>query len=932
MSSVEPTAVDKSTSTLFNNTEKIPLDPRVIKGTLSNGIPYIIRQNSKPEKRAELRLAIDAGSILEDDNQQGFAHLVEHMAFNGTKDFAKQEIVDYVESIGMKFGAHLNAHTGFDETVYKLQMPSEDIAVLEKGVHILENWAHKISFDGQEIDKERGVVLEELRRRHGANNRVFRKQLPALYTDSHYANRLPIGQEDILLTGSHENLKRFYHNWYRPELMSLVAVGDFEPEQMVQLFEKYFGQIKIKDNKPDRTRFGIPDNTAPLISIETDPELTYSLLKLQFKQPKFVLENYQDLRLATLHKMFTGMLNARIVEGVLKPESPVIAATSGFGSMFGDKHQFYTWANVKPNQSKQALAFLQHKLNQVLQHGFTKAEFERQKSVLLNQAQRGAKEVDKQQSRGLANQYVNHLMNGGALIGREHYLAVLVQLLPQIELTSVNQLAQTWLQPNNRLASLTAPETQAESLPTKAELLALWQQTAEQNVAAYQETKIADSLMTTLPTPGTIVDKQYDAALDYHIWTLSNGVKVIVKSTDFKNDQIVFQARSWGGFSLADNTRFKQVTYTGHLSAMMGLGDFNLVDLRKFNQGKSFKIKTKINQLGHKLGGDSSVNDLPFLMQSLYLKFQAPRKDQAAFDTFVAGATPHFDNQFNSPNGFFKEQLRLAQYSNNERSYKMDGAAIKQQDLAASMQFYRQLYSNPADFHFTFVGNIDLAEMETLVNQYLASIPSKAEADSFIERPDMRTKGTLKVTVNKGVDPKATIILKTFGQLPWSRERSIEFSTMKSTLSTALRERIREDKSGAYHIKVSGGFSRTTDKFSTNISFTCDPARVDELKLAVFKVIEEFKQGAIEQKFVNNFIEQQIKKIEVNRKSNHHWAGSLLWRHEKGITPYTWDEKAAAFKKMTIDNVQQAAKLFFNQADSVEAILLPEQNKLNAQL
>lgn len=904
--------------------DEIPVDKRVIKGILSNGIPYIIRQNSKPEKRAELRLAINAGSTLEDDNQQGFAHLVEHMAFNGTEDFAKQEIIEYIESIGMKFGAHLNAHTGFDETVYKLHMPTDDMAVIEKGVHILENWAHKISFEPDEIDKERGVVIEELRTRHGAQNRIFNKELPILYPNTRYAKRLPIGKEDLLRNGSYEDIKRYYVDWYRPELMSLVAVGDFEPKQIIALFEQYFGSIKTSKNKRERTKFGIPDNQAPLISIQTDPELTNTAVRLQFKQPLFQIKNAADLKQHFRHQLFIGMLNARISEDVLKVESPAIGATARFSSYFGDKSSLTLFARGKPGKSKQSIKFLLDKANQVKQHGFTKAELSRQKASLLSSAQGKAKKVEKQNSRNLARKYVNYYTKGSNILGNEQYLEAVKTFLPKVTLEEVNQLINKWYQANNRLISISAPDSEKATLPSEGDVLLLWQQADQEKLTAYQEKSIADELLKTKPEPGKIVNKHYDEALDYHLWMLSNGIKVIVKNTDFDEDKIIFSARSWGGYSLADDETLSVTKFTDYLMNMMGLGEFNFTDLRKFKKGHSFNVSTRINKSGHHMSGNSSVKDLPFLMQNVYLKFQQPRKDEAAFNTFIARGVAHYNNQLNSPEGQFYEAIRLAQSGDDSRSLKLDGELVKKQSLERSIDLYQQLFSNPADFHFVFVGNIDLAQMETLVEQYLASLASKKAQDKLINLPDQRTKGQLNVAVAKGIDPKATIVLKTLGHQAWDHHGSMQFSVLKSALSTALRERIREDKSGAYGVRVNGAFDRTNDAYWTDITFTCDPARSEELKNEVFNVIEEFKRGEIAEKYVTNYIEQRVKSHQEKIRTNGFWKNYLLWQHEPGYEILPWDEAEVLLSSMTVEEVKVAANIFLNRDDSLEAVLMPE--------
>lgn len=905
---------------------KLPINHRVIKGTLDNGIQYIIQKNSKPTKRAEIRLAINAGSTLEDDNQQGFAHFVEHMAFNGTQDFKKQEIVEYIESIGMRFGAHLNAHTSFDETVYKLQIPTNKPELLETGIHILENWAHKISFEPEEIDKERGVVIEELRTRQGANNRIMNKQLPVLYKGSRYAERLPIGKKIILEQGKHSDLIRFYKNWYRPDLMTLVAVGDFEPEDVKALFEQYFGKIKRHQNQPKRTTFTVGNNKAPRFSIETDPELTRTIINVQIKQPADELGTYQAYRQQLARGLFVSMLNSRFRDDTLKANSPLIAGGVNYRRSFGGISMFSMGSAVKPGKNKEALTYMLSEVNRVIQHGFTDSELKRQKLGLLNAVQRAAKEVDKVQSRRLAEEYVRHFMQEESIPGIEHEAEITEYFLTKISVAEINVLAKKWFTKENRLIAISAPTSEKGNLLNQDEILALWQAVEANKFNAFEDVEIAEQLMTAKPKAGSIIAKSYNTDLDFHTWTLSNGVKVLLKKTDFKADSISFSARTWGGFSSLNNETYHKAMYTSAINSMMGLGDMSYSEFSKFKKGKSFSLRASIGSNSQSLKGGSSIKDLPYFMQNLYLSFAAPRKDIGAFNTFLARTTASIENRFNSPSGVFSEAIRLAQYGNDPRSLKMDVNAIQMADLDTSLAVYQNAFSNAANFNFVFVGNIDLAKMEGLLSTYVASLPTSKALIKHQFRKSLRTKGELTVNVAKSLDPKATIVMKTYGNKPWNHKERAQFNTMKAALSTVLRERIREEKSGAYGVRVGGSFSREQGHYSLSISFTCDPLRVDELKAEVNLVIHEFKTVLQDEKYVANYIKQSLKSAETSKKQNNFWIGHLTWLNEPGYVPLSFSDNEALLKSMTPADVKAAANMFIDKQDSLVAILMPEVN------
>ncbi|MGL1957415.1 MAG: insulinase family protein [Colwellia sp.] len=907
---------------------ELPISPRIMKGKFDNGITYIIRKNTMPEKRAELRLVINAGSILEDDNQQGFAHFVEHMAFNGTEDFAKQEIVDYVESIGMRFGAHLNAHTSFDETVYKLQLPTDDENTLEKGVHILENWAHKLSFDGEEIDKERGVVIEEMRARKGANDRIFNKQLPVVAKNSQYAVRLPIGKKEVLESGSHEDLIRFYNDWYRPDLMAVIAVGDFEPEQMKALFEKYFANIKPVENPKKRIVFSIPKNETPLITIETDPELPRLIATIRIKQPLLEPKNYQEYRTRISGQLYIAMLNARFAEISLKPETAFVGAGSSFNRNFDASSTFIIGAAIKPGQTKPALEAILREENRALQHGFTASELARAKVNIMRGFEKNAAEVDTVQSRSYASEYVRHFMKGEAILGREKELEVGKVFIADISLSEVNQLGATWFTDNNRIVTIAAPEAEKTKLPNEQQIIVLWDAVIAEKTTAYQDSVVASALMTKAPVAGSIINKHLDKNLNTHYWTLSNGAKVILKQTDFKKDQILFTAMSEGGNSLIDDEHYNKTLLAANAVDYMGFAEFDLLALNKFMQGKKFGISSQIVDLSESLKGFSSVQDIENFMQMLHLKFTKPRNDKQAFDTLLKRIEPSIENSLKQPRNVFNEAIRAAQYGDDPRHQAFDVARLKQQDLADSLAFYQQRFANAADFNFIFVGNVDLLKMEQLVTTYIASLPASKEREHFNVLPDNFKKGALNVVVNKGLEEKAQVQLSFYGKANFSHSEAIKFSAMKSALSSVLRERIREEKSGVYGVQVSGSLSRQPrETFNLTVSFTCDPVRADELISEVKKVLNEFQSTSVDEKYLISFKEKSHKSRENNLRENIFWKSHLISIERYQGDVLTFSEYDNLVDSISLKDIQQVAKRYLNSENNTLAKLLPEKKQ-----
>lgn len=908
---------------------RLPISPKVTKGKLKNGLTYLIKQNSTPENRAEIRLVVKAGSVLEDDKQQGFAHFVEHMAFNGTKDFAKHEIIDYVESIGMKFGAHLNAYTSFDETVYKLQLPTNEPQALEKGIHILENWAHKISFSSLEVDKERGVVIEEMRGRQGAGWRVFEKQLPILYKDSQYALRLPIGKKEVLENGKYADLVRFYKQWYRPELMAVIAVGDFEPAMMQRLIETYFNRIETaKVKKKVLPSFKIPDNPSPLVSIETDPELTRTSVEIQTKQPVFEPKTYDQYRQKLVSQLYIDMLNARLRESTLAPEAPVIAAGTRFSYFRGDKSAYSLTATSKTQRSKETIAFLLKEQNRLLKHGFTQTELDRHKQSLQSKIENTAKEMENTLSSRFANEYVQHFLRGTSIAGRDHFWDVAQYFLPQIKLDEVNALANRWFTQENQIVKVSAPETDKTSLPDQASLFSIMQESMQAEVPAYQDSQVITQLMSALPKAGSVTDKTYDAATASHTWRLSNGAKVILKQTDYKEDEIQFSARANGGYSLLEPDKLFKTMMAANIVEMSGVANFDLTDLSKFSKGKQFWLRTKINDVNASISGASVKKDLTHFMQMLHLKFTAPRKDRTAFTSYISRVESSIAERFNSPQGVFAEQIRLKQYSQNPRSIRLDAPLVASQDFDQSYAFYQQRFANAANFSFVFVGNIHLPEIEKLLSTYVASLPAKGSKDSVIIHDKRRSRGQIKVQVEKGLVQKATVKLNFYGDAPWSHQQQLKLDALNHVLNSILREQIREEKSGVYGVTVESAFSRRYNQHSTHIAFTCDPNRVDELLAEVHRVINMFKSEKVDSKYVDNYIVQKLKTRETNLLQNTFWRNYLQLKAEQDYQPLSLNAYTQLIESTHTDGIKQAANQYLNIKDSLTALLLPESKNL----
>ncbi|MFH1936553.1 MAG: pitrilysin family protein, partial [Bacteroidota bacterium] len=615
----------------------LPVDPAVRMGQLDNGLVYYIRLNKKPEKRVELRLAVNAGSILENDDQQGLAHFTEHMCFNGTKTFPKNELINFLQKTGVQFGADINAYTSFDETVYMLQLPTDEPGLVDKGFQVLEDWAHNVTFDGKEIDKERGVIVEEWRLGLGAQDRMMKKFLPVILKGSRYAERVPIGKVEVLENFKHETLRSFYRDWYRPALQAIVVVGDINPDSAEQQIIAHFSGLKNPGQSRERITHDLPGNEEPLIAIVTDPEAMQNIIMMFWKHPVLEIINLGDLKTNVTGELFTGMLNQRFSELSQKPDCPFVFANAGYGKFLARSNDAYVLVTMpKENKIDQSLAVILAENQRVRQFGFTSTEFERQKEDMLSQYEKAAKEFDKTESAKLAGEYVRNYLNGDPIPGIQNEFIYVSKLLPEISLEEVNNLAKQWITDENLAMVIMGPEKEGLQIPSAEEVLSVIENSRTEELEPYVDT-YREAPLVPGELPGTtIINKSYNSELAFTELTLSNGVKVILKPTLFKNDEIIISAFSPGGNSLYPDDLFLSANFTASIIDQSGAGEFDNIELQKKLKGKNLSISPYISDVKEGFNGSTSPKDFETLMELVYLYFDAPRKDTTAFGAFIS--------------------------------------------------------------------------------------------------------------------------------------------------------------------------------------------------------------------------------------------------------------------------------------------------------
>lgn len=901
----------------------LTIDPQVVTGTLDNGMRYVIRANPKPENRAELRLALDVGSILETDEEQGLAHFVEHMAFNGTRNFAKQELWDYLERVGLRIGADLNAHTSWDETVYKLTIPMDSTEVVETAFQIFEDWAHGVTFEGEEIDKERGVVIEEWRRRLGASDRMLHQELPALFADSKYAERMPIGQKAVLDTFTHDTVRGFYDKWYRPDLMGFVAVGDFEPAYIESLIVEYLGRVPAPETPTVRPESPVPDHDETLFAIATDPEATRNTVLIYNKQDRFEPMTARGYRRSLLEGLYHGMLNRRFFELTQQVAPPFLAAYSGLGLSVRTKEYMLLGAAVENNGFGRGLDALLTEAQRVARHGFTGTELARQKKDMLRSMEQHWRERDKLQSRGFATEYIRHLLEDEPIPGIDREYELYQELLPTIELAEINHMAQSWAGEANRVIIVEAPDKEGVGVPTEAELLEVFETVQATDVEPYVDSGADLPLLPNEPTPGQIVSRDSIPELGVTEWGLSNGVRVVFKPTDFQNDEISFSAWSPGGHSLVADEQHTAAATASSVVSQGGLGNFDQVGLMKWLSGRVARVSPYIGELREGLSGSASPQDAEAMFRMIHGYFTATRRDSVAFASWRSQVDAMLENRSSQPEAAYSDTIQVTMAQHHVRARPWSEELASELDLDTSVEIFRERFADASDFTFTFVGNLDPATLEPLVERYLASLPSLHREESWVDVGKRAPKGVVKKVVRRGMEPKANTRIVFTGPFDFdNRDDRLHIGLMAQAFQIKLREVLREDLSGTYGVGVSGGASRDPEgSYSLTVSFGCDPERVDELTDVVFGQIDSLKQVGLDDEYSDKVREIRRREREVNLERNGWWLSILEWVDRHEVDPLLILD-TSVFEAFGPEDVLRAAQ-WFDTSNYAHFVMLP---------
>ena len=893
-----------------------PFDQNVRRGKLENGLTYYIRHNEKPAQRANFYIAQKVGSILEEENQRGLAHFLEHMAFNGLEHFPKKAMLDYMERNGVKFGTNVNAWTSFEQTVYMLNnVPTTNPGLVDSCMLVLHDWSSFISLEDDEIENERGVILEEMRQGLDAQMRIYGKILPEIYPNSPYGAPMPIiGTEEVVANFDHKFLRDYYHKWYRPDLQGIIIIGDIDVNQIESRLKEMFSDIPAPVDPAERVYFPVADNAEPIVSIATDVEETSYDIMVSYKHDIVPFEERDDIQYwlkGHIDDLVSTMYNNRMRELTQKANPPFVYGYGYYGTFFisDTKDAWTTYAVAMDKDGiENALNALVAENKRMQQYGFTESEFERAKADLMKRIENQYDERDKQETDRYFRPLLSHFLTNEPLMGIENEYMLLSQILPNLPVEAINQYVPELIREDNIVITLTAPEKEGEKLLTKDELLAMFEKANKQEVEPYVETVSNEPLIATLPVKGAIDTKKHDDTFDATILTLKNGVKVIYKTTNFKDDEILMTSYSFGGYSAMDQSDPYTLQEINSLATLGGVGNFSAIDLPKVLAGKKASVHPFISTMTEGIDGNCSVRDLETMLQLTYLYFTSPRSDEEAFQSYITRTKSMLANIESDPNTAFRDNMVFAMYDNHPLVKRMKADDYDKIDYAKALKLYADRFKDANNFVFTFVGNIDPETFEPLVEQYLGALKTKKNDETWTDKVPVITDKDVNCHYTKAMEnPMVTCYMVYNGDMQFNRKNQLTMQALSDIMDIVYTEKIREDEGGTYGVGVQGNMNnRPKETFMFLIGFQTNKEMYEKLMGIAKAELQNVANNGPRPEDLKKVKEYLIKKHSEDLESNRYWMNSIQCNERDGYNPM--ENYTDIINGITSDDVANMAK------------------------
>lgn len=913
-----------------NLQDPLPQDPTIVVGKLPNGITYYIRHNEEPKNRASFYIIRNAGALLENDDQDGLAHFLEHMAFQGTKNFPGKGIITTMERYGVAFGENVNAYTAHNETVYNLSsVPTENEALLDTCLMILHDWSYYLTLDDKEIDDERGVISEEWRTRRNAGFRMQKQLFPVMFKDSKYAIRDVIGSLDVIKNFDYQTIKDFYHKWYRTDLEAIAIVGDFDVKRMEQRIKDIFSSIPAIENPEPRPFFEIPAHDETYFVVATDKEAQSSNIQVMTilpETPAAQKNTHAYLKDNIIISFYNSMVRTRIGEIMQQANPPFLGGSIGFGGLVRGYNVYSVSTTAKPNQEELALETILTENERIKRYGFTNSELERMKTNMLVGLESAYKEKDKTDNESFIGDMQNHFLEQEPMVDFEYYYQFAKQIIPTITVEEVNAKAKEWNTGKNQVITITGPSEDTKHL-TREEAFAIMDKVAQAPVDPYHDAVNDTDLITEELAGSKIVKTKKLPQFDAVEWTLENGAKVVFRKADYEKDNVSLTSYSKGGTSLYDVDMLASADNAAGFTAAFGLGDFDAISLQKALTGKMASCSVNIGGMSEAVGGGSTPQDFETMLQLLYLRFEKPRFDKEVFASIMNRQEAMLPNIIKNPKKIMQDSLKMIMSNYSPRSLIFNEDYLKQIDLEKIEQVYRDRIKDASDFTFFIVGNIDEETVKPLVEKYIGSLKSEYRKENWRDNKVRGPKGkTVKEIELELETPKATVITNFSKDMKYSVYNNICNNILSGILDLRYTENIREKEGGTYGVSVQPGVTREPySSYSMTMSFDCDPDKAAHLKSLIYAETEKMMQQAPTQEEVSKVVSNMLKNREQSKNHNGYWMNALYSFYVSGINPADPKNFEDIVNKITPKDIQKFAQSLFKGADVVDMTFKPKQ-------
>lgn len=918
--------------------QTLPVDPNVRIGKLDNGLTYYIRHNGLPEKRVEFYIAQKVGSILEEPQQRGLAHFLEHMAFNGTKNFPGDEkglgVIEWCETKGIKFGTNLNAYTSVDQTVYNISnVPTENVNVVDSCLLILHDWSSAINLADKEIDKERGVIREEWRSRNSGMLRVMTSAQPVLYPDSKYSDCMPIGSIDVINNFPYQDIRDYYAKWYRPDLQGIIIVGDINVDEMEAKLKKVFSDVKAPVNPTERIYYPVADNKEPLIFIGTDKELTTPSFNFFFKHEPIPDSQKNTVSYYATQYMFNmaiNMLNSRLAELRQNANPPFTGASASYGGFFlaKTKDAFTLEGSSKIDGIDLAMKTVLQEAERARRFGFTETEYDRARANYLQAIESAYKERDKTKSGSYVDEYLNNFLENSPIPGMEFDYTIMNQLAPKISVVDINKVMQQMLTKENQVALLAGPEKEGVKYPTKEEIITLLNSMESFDLKPYEDKVSNEPLISKEPKGGKIVSEKPGEIFGTTKLVLSNGVKVYLKPTDFKADQILMKGTSLGGSSNFPDSEILNISQLNAVALVGGIGNFDKIALSKALAGKNAFATASIGSTTENVSGNCAPKDFETMMQLTYLTLTSPRKDNEAFESYKNRLKAQLQNADANPMTAFKDTITHELYGNHPRAIKLKEDMVDQINYDRILEMYKDRFKDASDFNFYFVGNIDIEKVKPMIAKYLGSLPSINRKETFKDnKMDIRKGEHKNQFAKKQETPMATIMFLYSGACKYDLRNNLVLSVLNQALDMVFTEEIREKEGGTYGVSCDGSLSiYPKSELTLQIVFQTDPAKIDKLSDIVVAQLEKMAKDGPSAEHMQKIKEYMLKKYKDAQKENGYWLGNIDGYFYTGIDNTKNYEQIV--NSITAKEVEDFMAQLLKQKNKIQVVMtVPEEAK-----